>query len=389
MKKYISLSKALAVFITICMVVTAMPIFASAAATMRYIDLDETDPNNPVYSFSSTAGNDTVGVYITGSSEDTYVLEEDISNYALLINEVEVVIGENGDVDTSNILTSGYGHISAGPMAFSTEGLDACPYTDAPSIAQYYMQSNTIYVYSILDDMYIDSSFEGQQLVVANGTLTIATIARFDAVYVLPGASIYIEAPASGDPNGLNINYGGSLSVETGGSITADDGQILEIGTDASAGGIDFYSYDGQTVSSYTIDAQHDPLDFEYYDSKWVLPDNGQPGPGSDCFMVQAREVYDNGGGYIGVTRSSDLQSGERSINPGFMESYTPGETLSFRVSPPQSEQNVAVKYTIMDQSGSSYQTYSVAYDSQRDGYFFDVTAPQSGLLEIYVTWSQ
>ncbi len=386
MKKYISLSKALAVFIAICMIVTAMPIFASAAVTFKYIDIDDSG-DEPVATFSDTPSANTQAVYLTGSSQDTYILDEDLSDYMVIINEIQVVLDEHGNIDQNMMLTSGSGYLNLGPIAYRTDGIAACPYTEPLDIMYYYMAAEPVGTFVVNDDMYLDAEYNFEKLVVSNGTLVIAAIVWAEHVVVENGASIYIEAPQSGDPNGLNICMNGSLTVETGGSITADDGQILELGTDASASGIDLYAYDGQTVDSYTPEAQHDPLDCEYSDNKWVLPNNQGQGPNS--FLVQAREIYDNGGGYIGVTRSSDLQSGEQSINSGFMESYTPGETLYFHVSPPQSEENVAVKYTIMDPAGSSYQTYSVTYDSQRGGYFFDITAPQSGTLEIYVTWSQ
>ncbi len=395
MKNKSNLSKLLAAVLTICMVISALPIVASATATMQYINIEEIDGEMDVY-FSDSPGDASFGVYFNGSSTDSYTLTQDLSGYeAVVINDIELIIGQGGAVNEEGIITAGAGHVVEGNISISTPGIDRCEANDAMSVIMHFSDFSPHITLTVNGDATLSTDFGARDLIVENGTLTISSILWFKNVTVESGAEIYIQAPQDGeDPNGLNIDYVGSLLVEDGGEISADEGQILRIDSYATASGIDLYTYNGANVESFTLEAIHeDAYVFEYHDSRWVLPQEYNGGDSSSTFMVFARDLYEveYGGGYLGVIRSSDENEEEVSFYSGMREEYTGGETLSFFSIAPEDEENLLVSYTVYDIVNDTHETFYASYDSNTEEYYFDIDTSDysGGLLVIVIAWSQ
>ena len=130
--------------------------------------------------------------------------------------------------------------------------------------------------YVITEDQTINEGGIVNSISVAEGkTLTLATV--IDAKNVTVAGRIHISAPAEGDPNGLNIEENGTVSAVSGGAITADAGQMLEIRSGATVSGITLYDKDG--VTEYTGGfANTEVFAFNSESVKWVRQEPGGGG---------------------------------------------------------------------------------------------------------------
>lgn len=102
-----------------------------------------------------------------------------------------------------------------------------------------------------------------------------------DVKNVTVNGTIYIQAPASGNPNGLNIESGGWLKVSEGGSVIADEGQILEIRSGATVEGITLYDGDSEYKGGFEnteIFSYH--IDETTQKGRWIRQVSGGSEPG-------------------------------------------------------------------------------------------------------------
>ncbi|MDD5900611.1 MAG: hypothetical protein PUC73_06950, partial [Lachnospiraceae bacterium] len=176
--------------------------------------------------------------------------------------------------------------------------------------------------YEITEDQTIDVGGKVNRISVAEGkTLTLATV--IDANDVTVAGTLYIKGPVAGDPNGLNIEEGGAVRVVSGGAITADAGQILEIRKNATVEGVTLYDKDG--VTKYTGGfANTEVFAFNSESVKWVRQESG----GGWLQENQYALLFDSNDG-AGVIVNGVAKE------PWVFNGFTGGETLSFTLTQP------------------------------------------------------
>ena len=176
--------------------------------------------------------------------------------------------------------------------------------------------------YEITEDQTIDVGGKVNRISVAEGkTLTLATV--IDANDVTVAGTLYIKGPVEGDPNGLNIEEGGAVRVVSGGAITADAGQILEIRSGATVSGIKLYDADG--VTEYTGGfANTEVFAFNSESVRWVRQEPGGGGLQENQYAL----LFDSNDG-AGVIVNDVAKE------PWSFNNFVEGETLSFTLKQP------------------------------------------------------
>ena len=176
--------------------------------------------------------------------------------------------------------------------------------------------------YVITEDQTINEGGKVNSISVAEGkTLTLATV--IDAKNVTVAGRIHISAPAEGDPNGLNIEENGTVSAVSGGAITADAGQMLEVRSGATVSGITLYDVGGE--AEYTGGfANTEVFCYESVSGKWVRQEPG----GGWLQDNQYALLFDTNDG-AGVNVNGEAKK------EGAFNNFETGETLFFTLTQP------------------------------------------------------
>lgn len=266
----------LAFLIAFCMLFSMLPVFSFAAATVKYLDADYSS-GDPVWSFSDIRTENSVGIIVDGAEGDTYILTQDITELALIINNVNVVLTQ--EPTFSMFMIAGNGSVTSGSIKISIAiPTEPCTAADVDGFVTFFMAErfqSQDYSYTIIDDCEIFDDMNPYDFTVEEGVnLTISTIFNVRHNCYCYG-DIYISSPGDNqNPNGLNIEENGSFVLGEKGSLTAAPGQIFEIRNNATSQGLTVW--DGE-FSVDTIDFEHETMTFSYENGKWLFTEKQVP----------------------------------------------------------------------------------------------------------------
>ena len=312
-------------------------------ATARYICVsDFNEQGEPcAFAFSDAQTETAMALYVTGGD---YTLTEDVRDLMLLLNDAVLTIGPGGDFGE---------FIMSGDSAIYYDGysegcvLDApvCEGETANEVAAFYMDGSNIAPYVIFvtgNAMLDDAHNHGCYVLInvaADAHLTIDTILDTECAEI--NGEVFIKAPQSGDPHGLNVID--DLTVGSGGSITADEGQILELREGAVCNGFTTYLF-----PDYENEFYHDPDNLETRTfgyviesgfEGFVLQESGENGPSLQ--PGEGRICYD-------MANDARVMLDGRILNDNEVFSMPEGDSFTLDLIPPREfDYNIDISYTI------------------------------------------
>lgn len=291
------LRKFLSLLLCLCMAVTLLPmtVLAEGAATVKYINATAFDGDSPTaFEFADDKGDSTIAVFVYGAADNTYITTEDDAGLFLFIDNAAVTVGENGVPGefrlsgTAQLQLPTYTVTAGNCPALSGEASDINNVVGFYTSAHYDGESPTaVYSYTVTTDTELDDFLTAYDLTIQSGnTLTI-------------------NAPSGADaPDNYRLTVTHALNVS--GTLTAAEGQALEIGEDATVSGLTLY--EGNGTDEYTFAPTHFPETFIYTnvaaqeqpaDWRWVRQNagGGEPAvPDDGYFTIDWNDGVPQGG---------------------------------------------------------------------------------------------
>lgn len=372
----------LSLALVVCIMLSLMPLaYASPDVSIKYINVTAWQGEEPTeIELSETKNENTAGIFINSNIDVPYTLDEDASGLILLINNVDVTIGEG--VGFGDFRIAGSGSLDIGPVTISP-GSYTTPFdgdaSNAGEVIGFFKSDafegtdhtpGATYSFTVTDDFTLEDGLDAYSLSVNEGK-TFTQNSIINARFVSVDGFIHIGASDNPTvPNGLNIEDGGSLTVGTGGSITADDGQILEIRSGASVSGITLYNPDG---TEYTGGFEYtETFCYNAGESRWERQDPGNPGGvGNNEYRIHYDEST---GGKVSLN--------EQPIDAGAIYSFTENEEIVFELTPPE---GVDAPYMISVRQNGGEETEITNYSNGQ----FTYTPQNSNGFEIDIFWTE
>ncbi|MBP5661937.1 MAG: hypothetical protein J6X30_02125, partial [Clostridia bacterium] len=317
-------TKVLAIMLSLCMalgvctsVVQAGPIVQSGVSVLYMNQVSEEE--EPYVTTERTEY--TKMIAVCGDEGSEYTLTEDVSDVVFLVNNTMVTLGEGGGYAMAGLL--GTASLTDGNLVL-TPPYGTPAFTGDPTVFEEWatffeneVENAFIPLATYNGDLAQDHQFPYSNLTVhgnltvsgdwmyqenltVDGNLTVQTI--FSVENAAVSGNIFIQAPEGGDPNGLNILWGGSLTL--GGTFTADDGQIFELVDNAAVyGDVPLYVFDGEGLVPFVLESEHKLLDFTYVaaESAFVKQENGGGDDDGELREFDARLDYDHSRALITV----------------------------------------------------------------------------------------
>lgn len=328
----------IAALLCLCMALTLLPTAAladtTAAATVKYINAAD-NAGTTEYSFADAKSANTVAVFVYGGTAEgttyTYTTGANVAGLLLFINNAAVTV--SGDMP-SEFRLAGTGSLTKSGVT-ATTGSYTTPFGGDPEtisdVVGFFTSddiTSAVYSYTIAESTSLFDFLTAYDLTVSNG------------------AALTINAPTAGEnqPEFYRLTIKNSLTVN--GTLTAAEGQVLEIGENAAVTGLTLYDTDG--TSTYTLTSTPNTEEFSYTGDKWVRQNPGGGDPGGEpqsapavSFRVQNNDAavgtvqYKIGSGsWTNVTLTLAGESPNQYLSGAITDTLAQNNTIYIKATP-------------------------------------------------------